>query len=72
MAEIKPIKKTYHVRDYPLHREIIDSRGRKTRQTYQPHDPVELTDYEASRYQHLIETEEQLASRKIKTNTKEK
>ena len=60
----KELKKTYHVRDFPLHKEIISSTGRKTRQTYQPHDPVELTDAEAKRYQHLIETEEQLNSRK--------
>lgn len=53
----KEVKQTYYVRDFPLHRETIGVNGRKTRQTYQPHEPVELTEAEALRYQHLIEVQ---------------
>lgn len=52
---IKETKKTYLVRSFVLHKEIF-TQGRKSRQTYQPGDAVELTDTEAKRYQHLIET----------------
>ncbi len=62
----KEIKQTYCVRDFPLHRETISALGRKTRQTYQPHEPVELTEAEAMRYQHLIQpqTKTQTESKK--------
>ena len=60
---IKELKKTYYVRNFPLHKEII-TQGRKSRQTYRPFDAIELTETEAKRYQHLIETEEQFSSRK--------
>lgn len=53
----------YYVRDFPLHKEIIGAGGRKSRQVYQPGDAVELTEAEAIKYQHLIETEEQYQSR---------
>ncbi|MDJ0591127.1 MAG: hypothetical protein QNJ72_14215 [Pleurocapsa sp. MO_226.B13] len=53
----------YYVRDFPLHKEIVGAGGRKSRQVYQPGDAVELTEAEAFRYQHLIETEEQYKSR---------
>ena len=62
---IKEVKKTYYVRNFPLHKEIIVS-GRKSRQTYRPGDAVELTEVEFLRYQHLIETEEQIKSREGK------
>ena len=61
----KETKKTYYVRNYPLHKEIV-VKGRKSRQTYRPGDAVELTPEEAKRYQHLIETEEQVKSREGK------
>lgn len=53
----KESKKTYYVRNFVLHKEIISALGRKSRQTYQPGDAVELTEIEAKRYQHLIEPE---------------
>ena len=62
MAITKEPKKTYYVRDFPLHKEIITN-GRKSRQTFGSGDSVELTDAEAIRYKHLIETEEQVKSR---------
>ena len=59
---------TYYVRDFPLHKEIIDLRGRKTRQTFRPTEKVDLTEAEAKRYQHLIETEEQVKARSPKSS----
>lgn len=68
MPTTKETKKKYYVRNFPLHKQIIGSNGRKTKQTYQSHDPIELTDAEAKRYQHLIETEDQLNSRTSKSS----
>ena len=60
---LKETTKTYYVRDFPLHKEIFDRRGRKTRQTFRPSETVDLTEAEFLRYQHLVETEEQAKSR---------
>jgi hypothetical protein len=60
----------YYVRDFPLHKEIVGAGGRKSRQVYQPGDTVELTEVEAIKYQHLIETEAQIQSRQLKTTKK--
>ena len=59
----KETTKTYYVRDFPLHKDVFDLRGRKTRQTFRPTEKVDLTEVEFLRYQHLIETEEQVKSR---------
>lgn len=60
----------YYVRDFTLHKEIVGRHGQKTRQSYQPGDPVELNEIEFKKYQHLVETEAQHQSRQPKT-TKE-
>lgn len=60
----------YYVRDFPLHKEIVGAGGRKSRQIYQPGDAVELTEAEAVKYQHLIETEAQVKSRETKKGAK--
>ena len=64
MSIKKTMKKTYYVRHWPLHKEIFDLRGRRTKQTYQPNDPVELTDAEFLKYKHLVETAEQVEALK--------
>ena len=51
----KETKKTYLVRNFPLHKTTFTAGGRKAKQTYQPGDTLELTDFEAKQYQHLIE-----------------
>ena len=67
MAETK----VYYVRSLTLQREIIDpDDGSKSLQGYKPGSKVELTEAEAIKYQHLVETEEQYKSRQPKTTKK--
>jgi hypothetical protein len=61
---------TYYVRTLPLHKEIFDHDGTKSLQSYKPGSKVELSEEEALKYKHLIETEEQFLSRTVKTTTK--
>jgi hypothetical protein len=58
---------SYYVRTLPLQKEIIDADGTKSLQAYKPSSKVELTEEEALKYQHLIETEESFNSRTAKT-----
>ena len=60
----------YYVRNFPLHKEIMGRNGKKSRQIYQQGDPVELNESEFPKYQHLVETEEQLNSRQKESKTK--
>jgi hypothetical protein len=62
--------KVYYVRSLPLHKEIFDHDGTKSLQAYKPRSKVELTESEALKYKHLIETEEQFNSRALKTTVK--
>ncbi|MEM8828770.1 MAG: hypothetical protein AAGE96_05365 [Cyanobacteria bacterium P01_G01_bin.19] len=64
---------TYRVRTLPLQREVIDpDDGSKTVQGYKPGSKVELTEAEAKKYQHLIETEESWQSRQPRKTTTKK
>jgi hypothetical protein len=63
---------TYYVRSLPLHKEIFDHDGTKSLQSYKPGSKVELSEEEALKYKHLIETEEQFNSRTVKTTTAKK
>jgi hypothetical protein len=62
--------KTYYVCSLPLHKEIYDHDGSKSLQAYKPGSKVELTEEEAVKYKHLIETEEQFNSRLPKPTKK--
>ncbi|WP_319419474.1 hypothetical protein [Pleurocapsa sp. FMAR1] len=62
------MKTKYYVRSLPLHHEKIVN-GKKSRQIFQMGETVELDVFEAIKYQHLIETEEQYQSRQPKITT---
>jgi chaperone required for assembly of F1-ATPase len=61
---------TYYVCSLPLHKEIYDHDGTKSLQAYKPGSKVELTEEQAVKYKHLIETQEQVDSRVPKTTKK--
>ena len=62
----------YIVRNYALHKVVVNSKGVKSTQIYQQGDPVELTDAEYQQYKHLVETEEQFNSRQKESKTTKK
>ncbi|NJK56915.1 MAG: hypothetical protein HC939_13355 [Pleurocapsa sp. SU_5_0] len=62
--------KVYYVRTLPLHKEIIDQDGTKSLQAYKPGSKIELSEEEALKYQHLIETEQQFNCRQSNTTIK--
>lgn len=49
----------YRVRKLPLHVETVDSDNVKTRNSYKPFAEVELTEEQASKHSHLVETTDQ-------------
>lgn len=52
----------YYVRNFPLHLEKSIN-NKKTTQVFEPGELIEITDEEAAKYKHLIETEAQYKSR---------
>jgi chaperone required for assembly of F1-ATPase len=60
----------YYVCSLTLQKEIFDHDGSKSLQAYKPGSKVELTEEQAVKYKHLIETEEQFNSRIPKTTAK--
>lgn len=59
----------YYVRNLPLHLEKIVN-GKKSRQVFQYGESVDLSEEDAIKYKHLIETEEQYKSRQKTTSSK--
>ena len=68
MAELK----TYYVRSLTLQKEVMDEDGTKSLQPYKSGSKVELTENEAQRYRHLVESEEQHNSRQKGSKTLKK
>ena len=62
----------YIVRNYALHKVVVNSKGGKSTQIYQQGESVELTDAEYQQYKHLVETEEQFNSRQKESKTTKK
>ena len=62
----------YIVRNYALHKVVVNSKGVKSTQVYQQGESVELTDAEYQQYKHLVETEEQFNSRQKENKTTKK
>ena len=63
--------KVYYVRSLALQREILGADGSKSLQAYKPGSKVELSEAEAIKYQHLVESEDSYKSRQPKSSKKE-